>query len=252
MKKIRKIVLSAILLLALIGGIYAANSRQILSAISGIKASDSPVITNGFTDKEKYFPGEQMTITAETQNALEVKAFVENEKGYNEVNLVVAASFNGKETWTGKWKVENSLSGKKYKLKIAASNKSGTAEKMLGWEDPNPGHPWSQIEGFPAACGGNDFVKGIGAALTCATPSGGTPVCTVRNNTVSSVAGESVTAIASCIGMEIAMGGGCGFVSGTNFTDVTAEVPTTNAYACTLGSPNSGNSVTAYVVCCLF
>ncbi len=171
MKKIRKIVLSAILLLALIGGIYAANSRQILSAISGIKASDSPVITNGFTDKEKYFPGEQMTITAETQNALEVKAFVENEKGYNEVNLVVAASFNGKETWTGKWKVENSLSGKKYKLKIAASNKSGTAEKMLEWEDPNPGHPWNQLEGFPAACGAGQFVNQIGNPPTCATPS---------------------------------------------------------------------------------
>ncbi|MFH1048468.1 MAG: hypothetical protein V1732_02290 [Patescibacteria group bacterium] len=172
MNKPKKAAVLAVLALALIGTVCAANSGQILSVISGIKASDSPVITNAFTDKAKYFPGDQMAITAETENALEVKAFVENEKGFNEVGLVVAASFNGKETWTGKWKVENSLSEKKYKLKIVASNKSGTTEKMLEWEDPNPGHPWIQIEGFPAACAAGKYVTGLGASLTCGTPSG--------------------------------------------------------------------------------
>ncbi|MFH1048472.1 MAG: hypothetical protein V1732_02310 [Patescibacteria group bacterium] len=206
MNKPKKAAVLPVLALALIGTVCAVSGGQILSAISGIKASDSPVITNAFTDKAKYFPGDQMAITAETKNASEVKAFVENEKGYNEVNLVVAASFNGKETWTGKWKVENSLNGKKYKLKIVASNKSGTAETVLEWEDPNPGHPWSQIDNLPAACPAGQFAAGFGAwnattgaPLTCATPAGGSPTAwTCEYMTVSATVGDGNSAESLC------------------------------------------------------
>ncbi|MBU3925376.1 hypothetical protein KJ854_05610, partial [Patescibacteria group bacterium] len=64
MNKPKKAAVLAVLALALIGAVCAANSGQILSAISGIKASDSPVITNAFLDKTKYVSGDQMLITA--------------------------------------------------------------------------------------------------------------------------------------------------------------------------------------------
>lgn len=190
----KKPILAMVCLLAIFAGIGAVYSvakeeKGIIKFLNG----PAPSIINAFIDKEKYFPGNIMAITAETKDALEVKAFVENEAGFNEANLVVAASFNGKETWTGKWKVKNALTGKKYKLKIVAYNKSGTAETVLEWEDPNPGHPWSQIDGFPAACGAGQYVNQIGDPPTCATPAtSGTLQC------ISESGGSSMTGDARC------------------------------------------------------
>lgn len=162
----------------------AKEGKGIVKFLNG----PNPSVTNAFIDKEKYFSGDIMAITVETKDALGVKAFVENEIGFNEVIFVVMARFEGKETWSGKWKVENSLNGKKYKLKIIAFNKSGTAETVLEWEDPNPGHPWNQIDSFPPACGAGEFVRGLGSSLTCAAGGGsseciGIPtICSTRSS----------------------------------------------------------------------
>lgn len=173
---LKKTILSAICLLAFFAGIgivYSAakEGKGIIKFLNG----PTPSITNAFIDKEKYFPGDIMAITAETKDASRTQAFVENEAGFNEVILIVAASFEGKETWTGKWKVENSQEGKKYKLRIVASNKSGIAETILEWEDPNPGHPWNQIENFPAACPLGQVINKIGDPPSCIIPPGGSP-----------------------------------------------------------------------------
>lgn len=69
-----------ILIVALAGaGIYVAASQSLLAKVSLFSAGFPPAITNAFLDKEKYYPGEQMLITAETENANSAKAFVENE-----------------------------------------------------------------------------------------------------------------------------------------------------------------------------
>ncbi len=167
-KKPFLIIICLFIVFAGIGVVYSAAKERkgIIKFLNG----PTPSITNAFIDKEKYFLGDTMAITAETKDAMGVKALVENEAGFNEVALVAVASFEGKATWQGKWKVENSLYDKKYKLKIIASNKSGITETVLEWIDPpNPGHSWSQIDGFPAACPANQFVTGIGTALTCAS-----------------------------------------------------------------------------------
>ncbi|MBU4338820.1 hypothetical protein KKB43_01460 [Patescibacteria group bacterium] len=182
----KKPILAIIFLLAIFAGIgivYSAakEGKGIVKFLNG----PTPSVTNAFIDKEKYFPGDIMDITVETKDALKVKALVENEVGFNEVNLVVTASFEDKETWKGKWKVENSQEGKKYKIKIIASNKSGTTETVLEWEDPNPGHPWTQIDNFPAACGAGQFVNQIGNPPTCATPAGGSPTTWTCNDFLS-------------------------------------------------------------------
>lgn len=260
----KKSILTIICLLAIFAGIGAVYSiakeeKGIIKFLNG----PTPSITNAFLDKEKYFPGDQMAVTAETQNASEVKAFVENEKGFNEVNLVVAASFNGKETWLGKWQVENSLSGKKYKLKIIASNKSGTAETVLEWEDPNPGHPWSQIDTFPAACGGNDFVKGVGAALTCATPAGGSLNCTQATGSYTAT-NSGIAWSVNCplgVGYTATGGGGdCRCIGGAGVSVLTQSIPQPFPPGVPQGwfaecsmLPGTGcaqHTVDVYVVCC--
>lgn len=252
MNKPKKIVLSAILLLVLIGGICAANSRQILSVIYGIKASDAPVITNAFIDKEKYFPGDIMAITAETKDALEVKAFIENENGFNEVGLVMTVTFNNKETWLGKWKVENSLTGKKYKLKIVASNKSGTAETVLEWEDPNPGHPWSQIDNFPAACPAGQFTRWTGADLACATPVGAPSTwnCTVSSQTNTNTFGNGfvvVTRATCAAGLRV--GGGCVTGDSSKLEAAAPDLFNPNQWYCRAALLN-GETLRSSVICC--
>lgn len=191
------------------GAVYsiAKEKTGIIKFLNG----PTPSITNAFIDKEKYFPGDIMNITAETKDASAVKALVENEVGFNTVPLVVMASFNGKETWTGKWKVENSQEGKKYKIKIIASNKSGTSETILEWEDPNPGHPWSQIDGFPADCPAGQYVSAIDNGA-CSTPS---VSATFECNDVSGIAGVNGYAQCAAMGADwvcVARGGGnsCG------------------------------------------
>lgn len=111
--------------------------------------------------------------------------------------------------------MENSLSGKKYKLKIVASNKSGTAETVLEWEDPNPGHTWSQIDTFPAACGGNDFVKGIAADgnFIC-SDAGFSASCSLDCKSGTSVTATRSSAVSDCTSLA-----GYEFVSGAcNFS----------------------------------
>jgi hypothetical protein len=139
-------IISAAVLVVILATIYVASNQEIMAKITGAKTGNMPIITNAFLDKTKYLPGDQMLITAETKNASSVKAFIENEKGYNEIDLVMTIKNNGKETWMGQWKVSNSLDGKEYNLKITAYNKSGSAEKMLTWIDPNPGHSWNQMD----------------------------------------------------------------------------------------------------------
>lgn len=243
----KKAILTIVCLLAIfagIGAVYSAAKEEkgIIKFLNG----PIPSIANAFLDKEKYFPGDIMTITAETENASEVKAFVENEKGFNEVNLVVAASFNGKETWTGKWKVENSLSDKKYKLKIVASNKSGTAETVLEWEDPNPGHPWGEIDNFPAACAAGKYASAVGATLTCSTPSASV-TCSI---VTASAAGPSADATAFC-GTGVVTGGGCYVGLTDNWTRLYQGIPVIGGYRCTIKWGVDESSVTAYAVCCM-
>ncbi|MBU3925373.1 hypothetical protein KJ854_05595 [Patescibacteria group bacterium] len=254
----KKPILAIIFLLAIFAGIgivYSAakEGKGIVKFLNG----PTPSITNAFIDKEKYFPGDIMAITAETENALEVKAFVENEKGFNEVGLVVAASFNGKETWTGKWKVENSLNGKKYKLKIVASNKSGTAETVLEWEDPNPGHPWSQIDGFPADCAAGEYVTGLGASLICSATLANLD-CSVVTNIG---AAPSYVSIATCAtdeqliagGSECAVPGGafCG-EPGFGLGVVHTSIPSGNSWVvdCYKSDLSGDTCSKAYAFCC--
>lgn len=47
---------------------------------------------------------------------------------------------------------------------------------------PNPGHPWSQIDNFPAACGAGSYVSAIGSTLTCGTPGSGSQWITSGSN----------------------------------------------------------------------
>ena len=173
----KKSIFAMVCLLVIFAGIGAVYSvAREGEGIAKFLNGSTPSITSAFLDKEKYFPGDIMKITVETEDASKVKAFVENEMGFNEVSLVAMAVLEGKETWTGNWKVENSLTDKKYKLKIVASNKSGSVETMLEWEDPNPGHPWNQIDNFPGACPAGQYINQIGNPPSCSTPTGGSPV----------------------------------------------------------------------------
>jgi len=254
MKEYKKIIILASMILVIALGILITKNQGISAKILGL-ANDPPAITNAFTDKEKYFPGDIMAITAETKDASAVKALVENEKGFNAVNLVAVTSFEGKETWAGKWKVENSQNGKKYKIKIVASNKSGTAETVLEWEDPNPGHPWSQIDGFPSACTGTDFVKGLGASLSCATP-GGLSSCTIASSNAGASNGSESWVSATCPATYTLTGGGCD-LSEYGSGHYTRNHPNgangwyclsyCGAGGCPVGSPLP---LVAYAVCC--
>lgn len=161
-------ILSLVVFIAILS---AGGYKKISAQISDINFS-MPAITNAFLDKEKYFPGDQMNITAETENTSSVKVMIENEKGYNETSLVMVAKNGSRQTWTGKWKVENSITGKIYNIDISAISKAGIAEKKLTWEDPNPGHPWNEIDGFPPECPTGQVVRGIGATLSCISGGG--------------------------------------------------------------------------------
>ena len=112
MSKKVKISLLIILIIAII---YILINQNIVTRT--IDKNDMPVITNAFLDKTKYFPGDLMLITVETKKSSFVKAFVENEKGYNEVNLIMTVQNNDRDTWIGQWKVRDSLDSKEYHRK---------------------------------------------------------------------------------------------------------------------------------------
>lgn len=239
-----------VLIAALAGiGIYVTNGQPLLAKLSLFSAGSPPVITNAFLDKEKYFPGEQMTITAESTNASEAKAFVENENGFSEIGLIMTVNFNNKKTWMGKWDVRNSLSGKKYNLIIVAYNKSGSTEKTLKWEDPNPGHPWNQIDSFPAACGAGQYVSGVGASLTCSTPAGFTG-CTSTSYTSANLAtGANQQFSKACPAGKSISGGGCSIAAGGGAGEIWDSHPFNNTWWCTFDIGNV-SAIQVWAVCC--
>ena len=153
MNKPKKAAVLAVLALALIGTVCAVSGGQILSAISGIKASDSPVITNAFLDKTKYVSGDQMLITAsveDNEEIKEVKAEIENENGIDTVKLNLIGGDDKKGTWQTTWRVHDVTGKKVYKTKVIAINsKERTSEIALNWIDPapNPGHLASEVGG---------------------------------------------------------------------------------------------------------
>ncbi len=153
MNKPKKAAILAVLLAVLIGAVCAANSRQILSAISGIKASDSPVITNAFLDKTKYVIGDQMLITASVEDnnrVKEVKAEIENEKGIDTIKLNLIGGDDKKGTYQAVWTVHDVTGKKVYKTKVLAiDSKEQSSESVLYWIDPapNPGHTASTVGG---------------------------------------------------------------------------------------------------------
>jgi len=54
----------------------------------------------------------------------------------------------------------------------------------IAYSAVNPGHPWSQIDGFPGPCGAGQYVSGIGATLSCGTPAGGSGQWTVSGSNI--------------------------------------------------------------------
>ena len=144
--------------LAVDGQKNASNSYEALNDKSNISSknkeiiskdtSKAPFIEKILLNKEKYRLGDDMKIISEVEGAKNVKAFIENEKGYHEVILSLNNREREKQTWMGTWMVTDSLDMKEYNLKIVASNDFGFSEKITRWLDPlpNPGHYLSTID----------------------------------------------------------------------------------------------------------
>ena len=106
----------------------------------------SPVIVTAYLDKQKYMPGEQMTVTAAVEGAESVRAYIENDAGVDEVDMILITGNKEKGTWQCVWVLHDTVGDKEYKTRVAAISSGGLeVEKVLIWFDPNPGHSADEI-----------------------------------------------------------------------------------------------------------
>ena len=141
--------------LVIVPQVYAFGFSDIASVFSLIVdpvfsvfgvAGTSPVITTAYLDKQKYMPGEQMTVTAAVEGAESVRAYIENDAGVDEVDMILITGNKEKGTWQCVWVLHDTVGDKEYKTRVAAISSGGLeVEKVLIWFDPNPGHSADEV-----------------------------------------------------------------------------------------------------------
>ncbi len=149
------------------------NGLNDLLLFLGLTPDSHPEITNAFSDKTKYLPGDKMLITAAVEDDRSVKsvsAEVEFENGKDSINLILITGDNKRGTWQGAWTVHDTVGEKTYTTRIVVSDTKGQfAEKTLEWIDPNPGHAWNQMD-----CDNNLCVDTINGGVGIGTMTIGT------------------------------------------------------------------------------
>ncbi len=205
----------------------------------------SPEITTAYLDKAKYQPGDQMLITAQITDDWGIKkieAQVENEKGWDTVNLILLTGNNRKGTWQGAWKLHDTVGVKEYKTKIIATDLSGqTAEKTLLWVDPVQSHPPEQIRPGTFQSGSYKFPDGLGIGVDAAASD---KLKVVKTSTGGNAINANCAAgTGSCDAVYAVSDGGIG-VKGTSTSNYGVYGYTSsNAKAGVMGDGGSGTGV---------